>query len=209
MAPLVPQAPRASLQGPHCEDEARDLELEESDASFGASKGEWPSGLHCGCREQNDHDATDISNDLLINMSQALIMCWALCQGLYEAGTVVFLISPVRKVKFTEFAQGHAQLVVKPGPARGSLTPKLVKLLGHKEPESRVGCDLSTRVQERAVAPPWVSLCRWAGRGWPGLFPWLRLQEFIIQGQGSRKGQSSPTSRICRPLWEEEMARRP
>lgn len=48
MAPLVPQAPRASLQGPHCEDEARDLELEESDASFGASKGGWPSGLHCG-----------------------------------------------------------------------------------------------------------------------------------------------------------------
>lgn len=37
----------------------------------------------------------------------------------YEAGTVVILIYPTRKVKFTEPAQGHPQLVVKPGPAPG------------------------------------------------------------------------------------------
>lgn len=44
--PAGPQAPRAPLQGPQAE--ARDRQLEESHTSLGASKGEWPSGLHCG-----------------------------------------------------------------------------------------------------------------------------------------------------------------
>ena len=48
-----------------------------------------------------------------------------------EAGTVV-IIHPIRKVKFTELAQGHSQLVVKPGrlPCPGDVMPKPVKVLG-------------------------------------------------------------------------------
>lgn len=52
-----------------------------------------------------------------------------------EAGTVV-IIHPIRKVKFTELAQGHSQLVVKPGRLPGRCDAKAREGVGGRRTES-------------------------------------------------------------------------
>ena len=55
---------------------------------------------------------------------------------IYEAGTAVNLTDPIRKVRFTEFIQGHSQLVAKPGPAPGQRDTGACELAGQEGPES-------------------------------------------------------------------------
>lgn len=72
----------------------------------------------------------------------------------------------IRKAKFTDFAKGHSQLTVKPGPARTSATcTTAMKLPGHRGPEPGVGCDrpLSQGTGVRAWPHPGDTLA--GGRG--------------------------------------------